>query len=81
MYFDVEWEHVFLRLRFRRHYQWLEMDGLDEQRLELYALALDLSLIEGPLRLLDGGYPDRDQMLAIAGWAVERALRAANSPA
>jgi Phosphotransferase enzyme family len=74
MYFDVEWEHVFLRLRFGRHYERLMIDGLDMQRLELYALALDLSLIEGPLRLLDGGYPDRDQMLAIAGWAVERVL-------
>lgn len=79
MYFDVEWEHVFLRLRFGRHYQRLKRNGLDQQRMELYALALDLSLIEGPLRLLDGGYPDRDQMLDIAGWAVERALRAADA--
>jgi Phosphotransferase enzyme family len=74
MYFDVEWEHVFLRLRFGRHYQWLRVSGLDEQRMSLYALALDLSLIEGPLRLLDGGYPDREPMLAIAGSAVERVL-------
>ena len=74
MYFDVEWEHVFLRLRFGRHYEWLRASGLDEQRMSLYALALDLSLIEGPLRLLDGGYPDREPMLAIAGSAVERVL-------
>ena len=78
MYFDVEWEHVFLRLRFGRDYEWLRVSGLDEHRMSLYALALDLSLIEGPLRLLDGDYPDREEMLAIAGWAVDRVLRIAN---
>jgi Phosphotransferase enzyme family len=78
MYFDVEWEHVFLRLRFGRDYEWLRVSGLDEHRMSLYALALDLSLIEGPLRLLDGDYPDREEMLAIVGWAVDRVLRTAN---
>jgi hypothetical protein len=79
MYFDVEWEHAFLRLRFGRHYERLQVAGLDEDRMSLYALALDLSLIEGPLRLLDGDFPDREEMLAIVGWAVERALRTANA--
>jgi phosphotransferase family enzyme len=77
MYFDVEWEHVFLRLRFGRHYEWLRVNGLDEERMSLYALALDLSLIEGPLRLLDGDYPERELMLAIAASAVDRVLEAA----
>ena len=77
MYFDVEWEHAFLRLRFGRHYEWLRVDGLDERRMRLYALALDLSLIEGPLRLLDGDYPERELMLAIASSAVDRVLAAA----
>jgi Phosphotransferase enzyme family len=79
MYFDVEWEHAFLRLRFGRQYEWLRVSGLDERRMSLYALALDLSLIEGPLRVLDGGYPDREPMLAIAGWAVERVLAVAGA--
>lgn len=79
MYFDVEWEHAFLRLRFGRHYERLRVSGLDERRMSLYALALDLSLIEGPLRVLDGGYPDREPMLAIAGWAVERVLAVAGA--
>ncbi|MGD0702082.1 MAG: aminoglycoside phosphotransferase family protein [Trebonia sp.] len=78
MYFDAEWEHAFLRLRFGRHYKRLARPGLDERRMSLYALALDLSLIDGPLRLLDGGYPDRDPMLAIVGWAIGRALSAAS---
>jgi hypothetical protein len=79
MYFDVEWEHAFLRLRFGRDYAWLRVSGLDLRRMRLYALALDLSLIEGPLRLLDGDYPDREEMLAIAGWAVDRVLRTAKA--
>ena len=74
MYFDLEWEHAFLRLRFGQAYHWLHMDGLDEHRMRLYSLAMDLSLIEGPLRLLDGGFPDREVMLAIVGHAVERVL-------
>ena len=70
MYFDVEWEHAFLRLRFGRHYEWLRVDGLDERRMRLYALALDLSLIEGPLRLLDGDYPERELMLAVVSASI-----------
>ncbi|MFF7158511.1 phosphotransferase [Streptomyces sp. NPDC008139] len=84
MYFDVEWEHAFLRIRFGDHYARLlpgrpapgrgpgrggaELDG---RRLRFYALAMRLSLVAGPLRLLDGDFPDRDFMLGI----VEHNLR------
>ncbi|GIG89051.1 phosphotransferase family protein [Plantactinospora endophytica] len=74
MYFDVEWEHVFLRLRFGVHYHPLAVDGLDERRLRLYRLAQHLSLVAGPLRLLDGDFPDRDVMRGIAAYHTERAL-------
>jgi hypothetical protein len=47
---------------------------LDEARLRFYALAHHLSLVEGPLRLLDGDFPDRARMLAIATANTERAL-------
>jgi hypothetical protein len=66
MYFDVEWEHAFLRIRFGEHYRRLRAAGLDERRLRFYALALRLSLVAGPLRLLDGDFPDRDFMMEIA---------------
>ncbi|MGW4469778.1 phosphotransferase [Nonomuraea sp. NPDC004354] len=62
MFFDVEWEHVFLRIRFHEHYAHLRVDGLDERRMELYRLAQHLSLVAGPLRLLEGDFPDRDFM-------------------
>jgi hypothetical protein len=74
MYFDAEWEHVFLRLRFGDGYRWLAQEGLDGHRLRFYALALYLSLVAGPLRLLDGDYPQRAEMLAIAEHNTGRAL-------
>ncbi|WP_329256757.1 phosphotransferase [Streptomyces sp. NBC_01478] len=67
MYFDVEWEHVFLRLRFGRHYDALRTGNLDEARLRLYRLAMHLSLVAGPLRLLEvGDFDDPAFMRGIA---------------
>ncbi|MEU8261833.1 phosphotransferase [Micromonospora sp. NPDC048999] len=74
MYFDPEWEHAFLRLRFGDTYHHLAVDSLDEARLRLYRLALDLSLVEGPLRLLDGDFPDRAFAQFIADQATRRVL-------
>ncbi len=74
MYFDVEWEHAFLELRFGPAYPLLRVPGLDRDRLRLYRLALHLSLVAGPLRLLDGAFPDRDAMVAIAEYNVGRVL-------
>jgi hypothetical protein len=66
LYFDVEWEHVFLRIRFGPRYDALRVPGLDEDRLRLYRLAMHLSLVAGPLRLLDGDFPRSGPMRAIA---------------
>jgi hypothetical protein len=74
MFFDIEWEHAFLQLRFGEHYRWLREDGLDDQRLQFYRLAMHLSLIAGPLRLLDGDFPDRAPMMEIAEYNTGRAL-------
>ncbi|MER6162123.1 aminoglycoside phosphotransferase family protein [Streptomyces sp. NPDC001868] len=74
MYFDVEWEHVFLRIRLHDDYRPLHVDGLDEDRLALYLLAQRLSLTAGPLRLLDGDFPDRAFMAGIAEYNLKQAL-------
>jgi hypothetical protein len=74
MYFDVEWEHVFLELRFGENYEFLRRPGLDADRLSLYRLAMYLSLVAGPLRLLDGDYPDREPMLGIVEANIGRVL-------
>ncbi|MEV7796660.1 phosphotransferase [Streptomyces sp. NPDC087512] len=79
MYFDVEWEHVFLRIRLHDAYQRLEADGLDEDRLALYMLAQRLSLTAGPLRLLDGDFPDRAFMAGIAEYNLKQALELAHA--
>ncbi|MFC9494881.1 phosphotransferase family protein [Streptomyces sp. NPDC056982] len=79
MYFDVEWEHVFLRIRLHDAYRPLKVGGLDEDRLALYMLAQRLSLTAGPLRLLDGDFPDRAFMAAIAEHNLSEALELVNS--
>lgn len=77
-YFDLEWEHAFLELRFGPWYRRLvdrpRQPDLDPDRLALYRPAMYLSLIAGPLRLLDGDFPDRPGMLGIIEANVERAL-------
>jgi hypothetical protein len=74
MFFDAEWEHAFPRIRFGDHYQLLNRGGLDEQRLAFYTLAMRLSLVAGPLRLLDGDFPDREAMMGIAEHNLQQAL-------
>jgi len=74
MFFDVEWEHAFLAIRFGEDYRWLAAGDLDEHRLRFYTLALSLSLIAGPLRLLEGDYPDRSPFLDIIEANTARAL-------
>jgi hypothetical protein len=73
-FFDVEWEHAFLELRFGPHYRHFANPDLDPARLRLYRLATYLSLVAGPLRLLDGDFPDRAGMLEIVEHNVRHAL-------
>ncbi|MEU0410847.1 phosphotransferase [Streptomyces griseorubiginosus] len=76
MYFDAEWEHVFLRIRFRERYDVLRAPAgtLDEDRMRLYRLAMHLSLVAGPLRLIEGGFPDPVGMREIAEANLVRVL-------
>ncbi|XVV17835.1 phosphotransferase [Actinoplanes sp. CA-131856] len=73
-YFDVEWEHAFLQLRFGPSYDRLRPVALDLDRLELYRYAQVLALIEGPLRIAETDFPDRDWMLQLAEWNIAKAL-------
>ncbi|WP_328640715.1 phosphotransferase family protein [Streptomyces canus] len=75
MYFDVEWEHIFLRIRFGpQYYDVLRAPGLDEDRMRLYRLALHVSLVAGPLRLIEGDFPNPDGMREIAESNLVRVL-------
>lgn len=75
-YFDVEWEHAFLRLRFGDAYPALRPVDVDPARMALYEYAQTLSLIEAPLRIADTDFPDRQWMLNLADWNINKALQA-----
>lgn len=76
MFFDIEWEHAFAKMRFGRDYPRIQQSNLDGARLDFYRLAQSLSLIEGPLRIADGDFPDRDFMVSIAEWHIKEVLGA-----
>ncbi|MFG1916963.1 phosphotransferase family protein [Micromonospora sp. NPDC048898] len=73
-YFDVEWEHAWLQMRFGDAYPALRPVDLDPRRLELYRYAQVLSLIEGPLRIAATDFPNRQWMLDLAEWNIAKAL-------
>lgn len=75
MYFDVEWEHVHMQVRLGRDWaRTVGVDDLDEDRLALYMLAQRLFLVAGPMRLLDGDFPDRAFMRSIIEHNLNEAL-------
>ncbi|WP_045739747.1 phosphotransferase family protein [Actinoplanes rectilineatus] len=75
-WFDVEWDHAWIEMRFGDRYPDLNPVALDPDRMALYRYAQVLSLIEGPLRIADTDFPDRDWMLWLAGLNIEKALAA-----
>jgi hypothetical protein len=75
-FFDVEWEHAWLQMRFGDAYAALDPVELNRDRLEFYRYAQVLSLIEGPLRIADTDFPNRRWMLDLAEWNITKALTA-----
>ena len=74
-YFDVEWEHAHMQVRLGRDWAGtVGVDDLDEDRLALYMLAQRLFLVAGPMRLLDGDFPDRAFMRGIIEHNLNQAL-------
>jgi Phosphotransferase enzyme family len=75
MYFDVEWEHVHMQVRLDRDWaRTVGVDDLDPDRLALFMLAQRLFLVAGPMRLLDGDFPDRAFMRGIIEHNLNEAL-------
>ena len=75
LYFDVEAEHVWMRMRFGQHYPRLRQGGLDEDRLRFYQLCLHLDLVAGPLRIADTSHPEREWFRGVADHHLQRALQ------
>jgi hypothetical protein len=74
-YFDVEWEHAFLRLRFRPDdCRLLDLPEPDEARVAFYGLAQRIALIEGPLRIAETDFSDREWMLDLADFHIAKVL-------
>ena len=74
-YFDVEVEHVWMRMRFGEHYAKLSRAGLDEDRLRFYQLCMHLDLVAGPLRIADTSHPEREWFRSVAEHHLKRALQ------
>jgi hypothetical protein len=75
MYFDVEWEHAHMQVRLGRDWAGtVGVDDLDQDRLALCMLAQRLFLVAGPMRLLDGDFPDRAFMRSIIEHNLSEAL-------
>lgn len=74
MYFDIEWEHVFVRMRFGDDYARLRRDDLDEARMRLYQLAMHVDLVAGPLRIAQSDHPERQWFLDLADYHLHKAL-------
>lgn len=74
-YFDVEAEHVWMRMRFAQHYPKLSRVGLDQDRLRLYQLCMHLDLVAGPLRIAATTHPERDWFRDVAEHHLQRALQ------
>ncbi|MBU2662940.1 phosphotransferase [Actinoplanes bogorensis] len=73
-YFDAEWEHAFVQLRFQEAYGELGSFDLDPARLEFYRFAQVIGLIEGPLRIATTDFPNRRWMLDLAELNIRKAL-------
>ena len=75
MYFDVEREHVWTRMRFGEHYAKLSRGGLDEDRLRFYQLCMHLDLVAGPLRIAGTSHPEREWFRTLAEHHLQSALQ------
>lgn len=75
MYFDAEWEHVFLQLRLAGHYSRVSGVELDPDRVAFYRLAQHLDLVAGPLRMADSGHPEHEWFRDLAEYHLREVLK------
>lgn len=74
MYFDVEVDHTWMRMRFAEHYPALHDPGLDPARMAYYQYTMHLDLVGGPMRIAEGDFPNREWMLGVADHHLQQAL-------
>ncbi|TBL45353.1 hypothetical protein EYA84_00850 [Verrucosispora sp. SN26_14.1] len=74
MYTDIEVEHCWMRMRFGPHYAMLRNPDLDPLRVRYYQYVMHLDLVGGPLRIAEGDFPNREWMLDVAHFHLQKAL-------
>lgn len=74
-FFDIEYEHSFLELRFGEHYRYLRGDSLDPARMIFYKMYHHTSLTAGGLKLLHRGFPDQKLAKDIATYNYQAMLK------
>ncbi|WP_416150105.1 phosphotransferase [Salipaludibacillus sp. HK11] len=58
-FYDLEYEHSFLKIRFGEQYQYLKDKSLDPNRMLFYRFYHHISLTAGGLKLLNRGFPNQ----------------------
>ncbi|GAB3086030.1 phosphotransferase [Micromonospora schwarzwaldensis] len=74
MYTDIEVDHCWMRMRFGPHYEALRNPDLDPQRVKYYQYVSHLDLVGGPFRIAEGDFPNREWMLDVADFHLQKAL-------
>ncbi|WNS46893.1 phosphotransferase [Paenibacillus sp. MMS20-IR301] len=74
-FFDIEYEHSFMKFRFGELYQYLGNERLDPDRMLFYQYHHHLSLIAAGLKLVHREYPDQQTARNIAEYHTMRALQ------
>lgn len=75
MFYDIEYEHSFLVLRFGEHYRFLKNENLDRSRMLFYKLYHHISCTAGGLKLLHRGHPNKKLAKEIADYNYRSALK------
>lgn len=73
-FFDIEYEHSFLRIRFGDHYHFFDNDTLDPYRMLFYQYYHHISLTAGFLKLLHRGFPNQQFAESVIKHQSENAL-------
>lgn len=61
-FFDLEFEHSFLKFRFGEFYKYFKREDLDEDRMDFYKLHHHIGALSGAYKLIQNNYEDMDDV-------------------
>ena len=74
-FFDLEYEHSFLKLRFGENYQYLTNRALSHDKMEFYSFCHFLGILSGAHELSTKDYPDMDDVNGMIRFGYEQIER------